>query len=160
LCPIIIVVSVAVKSKDRQYNGQKIKNDLQSTTQKAKDLATRNPTNNVLRSGKQFLLRMCFWSIIASQPLIRKIPTSTISIWEWEWSIRSFFIFWPLYCLSFDFTATDCTFVTYRLYREFMFYYSPILRGVCFVLPVCCIMLLVPDGIIRPVVSVGTRHAH
>jgi len=34
------------KSKERQHNGQKKKtnNDLQNTTQKTKDRATRNPT--------------------------------------------------------------------------------------------------------------------
>ena len=38
-----VVIRSRKSKKDRQYNDQKINNDLQHTTQKVKDSATQNP---------------------------------------------------------------------------------------------------------------------
>jgi hypothetical protein len=57
---------MAKRQKNRQYNGQKkkakrINNDLQHTTQKTKDQATRIQINTqVLRKVQQFLLHIVY----------------------------------------------------------------------------------------------------
>ena len=71
------------------------------------------------------------------------------------------FYFLPLFCTMLVFISYLCfvpclfLFLTFVLYHACFIFYLCVV-SVCFILPVCCIMLLVPDGIIRPIIIVGT----